>query len=116
MLVVEEETGGNGSLALALDRDLAERYQTDLLAINFQSADQFNHYSRDYTYVEEVLIGIDLQGRLVVPGPEQPLGGKSGRKQRHCQRERGEAPQGWPACSHLRFPSDRVARSIGCDR
>lgn len=31
MLVVEEETGGNGSLALALDRELAERYQSILV-------------------------------------------------------------------------------------
>jgi predicted AlkP superfamily phosphohydrolase/phosphomutase len=39
--------------------DLAEESQTDMLAINFMAADQFNHYSSDYDYVEEALAAVD---------------------------------------------------------
>jgi predicted AlkP superfamily phosphohydrolase/phosphomutase len=65
---VADEEGLDRYLAATLENearqtrialDLAEEYQLDLLAINFQSADQFNHYSRDYAYVEKVLTGID---------------------------------------------------------
>lgn len=46
--------------------DLAQSYELDLLAINFQSADQFNHYVEDYAYVEQVIIGIDQNiGRIM---------------------------------------------------
>jgi predicted AlkP superfamily phosphohydrolase/phosphomutase len=51
--------------------DLAGEFQLDLLAINFQSADQFNHYARDYVYVEKVLVGIDENiGRITEKYPD----------------------------------------------
>jgi len=51
--------------------DMAEEYQLHLLAINFQSADHFNHYSRDYAYIEEALIGIDQNvGRIIEKFPD----------------------------------------------
>jgi predicted AlkP superfamily phosphohydrolase/phosphomutase len=77
--VVDEE-GLDSYLAATLENearqtgialDLAKEHQLDLLAINFQSADQFNHYVKDYTYVEKVLIGIDQNvGRIIEEFPE----------------------------------------------
>ncbi len=77
---VADEGGLDGYLAATLENearqtrialDLAEEHQIDLLAINFQSADQFNHYSRDYVHVEEVLIAIDHSvGRIVEKFPD----------------------------------------------
>jgi len=39
--------------------DLAQNYAVDLLAINFQSFDEFNHYTPTYTDIEAILQGID---------------------------------------------------------
>ncbi len=76
---VADEEGLDHYLAATLENevrqrrialDLAEEYQPDLLAINFQSADHFNHYVKDYAYVEECLIGIDQNiGRIVEKYP-----------------------------------------------
>jgi predicted AlkP superfamily phosphohydrolase/phosphomutase len=61
----------NEAKQTTISLDLTEEYQLDLLVINFQSADEFNHYSKDYTYVEQVLIGIDQSiGRIIEKFPE----------------------------------------------
>lgn len=63
-----DEQGPDHYLAATLENDarqtrialdLAEEFRVDLLVINYQSADQFNHYAEDWAYVEKVLIGID---------------------------------------------------------
>lgn len=54
--------------------DLAEEFTVDLLVINYQSADQFNHYAEDWAYVEKVLIGIDQNvGCILERFPEANL-------------------------------------------
>jgi predicted AlkP superfamily phosphohydrolase/phosphomutase len=49
----------NDSRQTRIAVDLAEQFRVDLLVINYQSADQLNHYARDCAYVEKALIGID---------------------------------------------------------
>jgi predicted AlkP superfamily phosphohydrolase/phosphomutase len=77
---VADEKGLDNYLAASLENeakqtrialDLTREYQLDLLAINFQSADQFNHYSKNYAYVEKTLIGIDQNvGRVIEKFPD----------------------------------------------
>lgn len=77
---ITQTRGLDGYLAATLENeqkqttialDLAGKYEPDLLVINFQSADQFNHYVDDPAYIDETIIGIDQNiGRLIRRFPD----------------------------------------------